>query len=69
MMVVPLTAEDVDFLERACAEDETPAAVEAICSCKFSTDVCRVGSIATRNDNSQRGQERLFNMRWHGTAL
>eukprot|EP00903_Cladosiphon_okamuranus_P017702 g16301.t1 len=42
MGVMLLTAEGVDLLERACAEDETPAVVEAICSCKSSADVRRV---------------------------
>lgn len=63
-MVMLVTAEDVDFLERACAQDETPAVVEAICSCKFSADVCRVGSVVivtlTCHDGSKRGQKRCF---------
>lgn len=40
----PLKAEEVDLLQTACAEDDTPAAVQAICSCKLSVDVCRVGA-------------------------
>lgn len=53
MMV--LTAEDVDLLERACAEDETPAVVAAMCSCMFSSDVCRVGGgVVTLTDHDEK---------------
>jgi len=55
-----LSAEDVTCLERLCAEDETPAIVKAISSCKSSADVCRVSArreISKSEERRRCGQE------------